>query len=165
MIRSFSTYFVASAGASAAFIGLLFVAMAIEKGEQRDAAMTARRRALSDSSYNHLLNIFFVSLVGLLGEVRLLGGVSVLMAALCLWNISQVLPGVVRTGNWAARGSWRHAAVVLPVTSILMFAFQILMGILLLIHPASALTLRVALLTQVGTYAGALARAWYIPKN
>ena len=165
MIQTFSSYLVASAGASAAFIGLLFVAMAIESGEKRDEAMAARRKALSTSSYNHFVNIFFVSVVGLLGEVRLLGGVSVCMALLCLWNISQVLPGVIRTGNWAPRGSWRHSAVILPVTSTIMFTLQALLGVLLIIHPGSLQTLRFALALTVGIYAGALARAWYIPKN
>lgn len=165
MLGGYSTFFAASTGASAAFIGLLFVGLAIENREERDDSANARRHALSASSFMHFLNVFFVSTIGLVGQPRVFAGVSGAMAILCVWNISQVLPQVIRTGNWASNSAWRKAAVVLPSSSILLFLCQTTLAVFLLIRPQSEAALRLTLFVLVGVYAGALARAWLLPQN
>lgn len=155
----------ASGGASAAFIGLLFVALAIENQSPRDEGRQARRRALSSSSFIHLLDVFVMSLIGLTGQTETYAIVSIVMALLCIANISEVLPRVVRTGSWSEPAAWRKPAVLLPSTSIALFLFQIVFAILVTLHPQSAEYVRLTLFPTVGIFVGALVRAWLLPQT
>lgn len=60
-------FLIASVGASASFIGLLFVALTLVLGRKpTGSALVGRERALASSSYTALVTIFFISMVGLL---------------------------------------------------------------------------------------------------
>ncbi len=165
MLNSFGGFFVASGSASAAFIGLLFVALAIENQSPRDEGRQARRRALSSSSFIHLLDVFVMSLIGLTRQVEAFAIVSIVMALLCLVNIAEVLPRVIRTGSWSEPAAWRRPAVLLPSTSIALFLLQILFAILVALHPQGDEWIRLTLFPMVGVFVGALARAWLLPQT
>jgi hypothetical protein len=60
-------FLLASVGASASFIGLLFVALTLVLGRLPVGSVLAgRERALASSSYTALITVFFISMVGLI---------------------------------------------------------------------------------------------------
>lgn len=61
---AFKDFFVASVGASAALIGLLFVAIAVEPGQIVGEESKAESRVVATSAFTAFVNVFFVSMVG-----------------------------------------------------------------------------------------------------
>lgn len=68
---TYSNYFLGSTGASAALIGLLFVAISLAPERIFGSEATAERRAQARSAFMALLNVFFVSLVALIPKTNL----------------------------------------------------------------------------------------------
>jgi hypothetical protein len=65
-------FLLASVGASASFIGLLFVALTLVLGRiPTGSALAGRDRALASSAYTALITIFFISLIGLVPNANL----------------------------------------------------------------------------------------------
>src|ERR1700692_79271 len=58
-------YFVASTGAGAALVGLIFVAISLSPKETVMVGAAPERRAVAGSSFTALLNAFFISLSAL----------------------------------------------------------------------------------------------------
>jgi len=162
VLDAYSAFFVASSGASAAFIGLLFVALTIADQSKRDDRTKARRDALAGASFAQLLDAFFVSIVSLAGDVKVFAGASVAMALIGLWATSQLLPRVIRTGNWSHTAAHQKRNIALPVASIGVYLLQLVSAAGLLFSPQNSVLLRIAVLVQVGLYAGALLRSWEI---
>jgi hypothetical protein len=79
-----TAFMVACLGASASFIGLLFVGLSVvmQKGDQK---LANKDRILAESSYASLVNIFFISLVGTLPNGGI-GYVSLTMALIGLYS-------------------------------------------------------------------------------
>src|SRR5262249_40719098 len=63
----FTTFFLASAGAGAALVGLLFVAVSVNPGRNAGPSAPPERQAVSASAYTALINALFISLVSLIG--------------------------------------------------------------------------------------------------
>jgi hypothetical protein len=64
---SLHDFLIASIGASASFIGLLFVAISfIPDVVKNDRELFSSRRLLAEGAFGALINIFFVALVGLI---------------------------------------------------------------------------------------------------
>ena len=61
---AFTDFFIASTGASAALIGLLFVAIAVEPRSIVGEESPAESRAVASSAFTAFANVFFVSLAG-----------------------------------------------------------------------------------------------------
>jgi hypothetical protein len=91
--QDFFTFFATSAGAGAALVGLLFIAVSIAPHRTVKAEAPIERQAISASAFSALLNAFFISLSALipranLGIVTLLLGCIGMLSALSLtWNL------------------------------------------------------------------------------
>lgn len=59
-------FFMASAGAGAALVGLLFVAVSVNPGRNAGPSAPPERQAVAASAYTALINAFFVSLAALI---------------------------------------------------------------------------------------------------
>jgi len=162
---SYSNFFLASAGASAAFIGLLFVSLTITNVEETDQRAKTNRDALAGSAFAQLLDAFFVSMGGLVGEVRVFAALGAGMAVFGLVVTSQLLPEVIRIGNWARSSPVRTGNIVMPVTSILVYVLQLAFAVGVLLAPDNSALLRLSVLVILGLYAGAVARAWKITRT
>ena len=79
----FTTFFLASAGAGAALVGLLFVAVSVNPGRNAGPNAPPERQAVAASAYTALINAFFISLVSLIGADSL-GGVAIVVGAVSL---------------------------------------------------------------------------------
>ena len=82
---SYSNYFLASAGAAAALIGLLFVAIAIDAEHTVGDKAPIARRTVAGSAFTALVNAFFISLGALLPGYNL-GAFALVMSLVGLGN-------------------------------------------------------------------------------
>jgi multisubunit Na+/H+ antiporter MnhF subunit len=74
----FTNFFVASAGAGAALVGLLFVAFSVNPGRNAGPNAPPERQAVAASAFTALINAFFISLVTLIAADSL-GGVAIVV--------------------------------------------------------------------------------------
>jgi len=82
----FTNFFLASSGAAAALVGLLFVAISVAPEHIVQANAPIERQAMAASSFSALLNAFFISL-GALIPVNT-GTLTLIMSALGIINSS-----------------------------------------------------------------------------
>ena len=67
MVGRYENFFIASAGASAAVLGLLVVAVSVVNADDADPTTRELRTVLAGSAFVVLVDIFFVSIVALTG--------------------------------------------------------------------------------------------------
>lgn len=159
----FANYFLASAGAGAALIGLLFVAISLRPENTLGDDAHPVRRGVASGAFTALTNAFFVSMSALIP----LANVGDLVIVVCvvdviltlaqgrslLWNITHP-GGVIISPLVAVR-----VLVTLFISGAL-YAYEGVIGLGLALHPGSpgyALALTEILL---GVYAMGLLRAW-----
>ena len=165
MLDQYSSFFVASSTAAAAFVGLLFVALTIANQGQQDRELVTRRQSLAASSFALLLDAFVVALVGLAGDLDGFSAAMIVMALFGLLVTSRHLPRAIRAGNWARGSPGRAMNILLPMTSIPSYLAGIGLAIWLLAEPGSDDALRASVLIALAFYGGALGRAWEITKT
>ena len=152
---SYQNFVVASTQASAALIGLLFVAITLAPervfGEQAEAG----RQARALSAFTALANIFFISFSMLIPDVNvglvvtLVGGVSTL----------QTLGLLLLLRHWRAqRVLWR--SLVLFLGSLAIYGGELAIGVQLWNGPAGPGSLTGILELLLGAFAIGLGRAW-----
>ena len=73
MVGHYESFFTASAGASAAILGLLVVAVSVVNADDSDPRTRELRTVLAGSAFVVLADIFFVSIVALTGGSVVLG--------------------------------------------------------------------------------------------
>lgn len=79
MPEQYSTFFVACSQAASALVGLLFVALSIDVGLEREFRI--KQYALSETAYISLVGIFIVSLLTLLPlALSLIGGAGIIFS-------------------------------------------------------------------------------------
>lgn len=157
MIDIYDNFFVASVGASAAFIGLLFVALSFIDDEKTDEKVRNWRRIIANSCFAQLINVFFVSLVGLLPNGRSIALAGCIMSVLGLAISFRLLP---QTTDRQHTG--RRAPSLIGLAAVGVYSLELVCSVWLLkdVHNQRAMSLFMFALLLL--YAGALARAWEI---
>ena len=79
----FTNFFIASASAAAALVGLLFVAVSIAPEQTVTRKAPMERQAVTGSAFTALINAFFLSLVALVPHFNF-GSIVVPFSCLCL---------------------------------------------------------------------------------
>jgi hypothetical protein len=147
-------FFVASSGASAALIGLLFVAISIQTEQTFGSKASENRLAFAGSAFTALGNIFFASLLGLLPFVNF-GVVVVILGSVGLANSFLLLRDLQRRGVLRlTRG---------PVTTfyaVIIYGFELWWGIHLWRRPDDLMALYSLIIVIVFAYSFGLARSW-----
>lgn len=151
----YANYFLASTGASAALIGLLFVAISIAPERIFGEKATVERRAQAGSAFMALLNAFFVSLVALVPRTNL-GYTALIMGLLALFSTLSV-----------ARHFWldqergnNGQRIALLLGSLLIYCWQIWYAVLLLRHSGDSGSLEGLAYLLLGSYGLGVSRAW-----
>jgi hypothetical protein len=157
MSEAYRGFFAASVGASAAFIGLLFVALSFIDNAKYSAKVIAWRRIVASSSFSQLVNVFFVSLAGLLPNPRNLAVVGIVMAALGLIVSLRLLFPTLNEDH-----SGRTAPTALGLVAVGVYILEFVTAIGLLHNPNNQRLMDYLVLSIILLYAGALARAWEI---
>jgi hypothetical protein len=152
----FANFFIASASAGAALVGLLFVAVSLapEQIVTRHAPM--ERQAVAGSAFTALINAFFLSLVALIPHIDF-GLVIVPVSGLCLViSLIQAWPLLRRRKGW--QSLLRRAFLV--VLSVGLYGLELLNGLQLLTAPSQAGIIYGLVSCLIGAFALGLIRAW-----
>ena len=155
MFDAYRGFFTASAGASAAFIGLLFVALSFIDEANVDEATRSWRRIMANSSFAQLVNIFFVSMAGLLPDPHNFAPVGIVMGVLGMGVAIRLLPHVTAING-------RRIPTVLGLIATAGYLLEIVTGIGLLRSPQDPQLMSYFVLAIIILYAGALSRAWEV---
>jgi hypothetical protein len=163
---SFETFFLATAGAGGAFIGLLFVAISIAPKSTFGHMMApgAPRQQLAEGALVTMANGFVVSSIALIpginvGWVAFGGGIWGTAAASYIgWRVAQFHR---LDGSSVTR---RHLLRVVSLSTIatVIYAIEALLGLQLLLHENADGAVRGLALTVIGLYALAILRAWIL---
>ncbi len=159
----FANYFLASAGAGGALIGLLFVAVSIHPEYTLGGDAHPVRRGVASGAFTALTNAFFVSMSALIPLTNV-GGIAIVVGVLdVIITVQLGLDLLRRTRSAHARsGRWGAVARVTAtlIVSVALYGYEAAVGVGLLLHPRDmGLTLSLAELL-LGVYAVGLARAW-----
>ena len=162
MVRHYESFFTASAGASAAILGLLVVAVSVVNADDGNPTTRELRTVLAGSAFVVLVDIFFVSIVALTGGSRVLALASITMAVVGLLATRALVPRARRAGNFSRNSRTRELNIAFASISVVGYSAQLGLGAALLASTHSAALQRALVLLLVVFYASALGRAWVV---
>ena len=162
MVGRYENFFIASAGASAAILGLLVVAVSVVNADDANSTTRELRTVLAGSAFVVLVDVFFVSIVALTGGPVVLGLASAGMAAIGLVATRRLIPRAKRAGNFAPSSRNRRLNVAFASISVVGYSAQLGLGVALLADAHSATLQRALVLVIVAFYGSALGRAWEV---
>jgi len=162
VVGRYENFFIASAGASAAILGLLVVAVSVVNADDANATTRELRTVLAGSAFVVLVNIFFVSIVALTGGPIVFGLSSMAMAAVGLLATRRLIPRAKRAGNFSPTSRNRKLNLVFASVSVVGYSVQLGLAVALLTNAHSAALQRALVLVIVAFYASALGRAWEV---
>ncbi|HJT59215.1 MAG TPA: hypothetical protein VJ761_22100 [Ktedonobacteraceae bacterium] len=154
----FTNFFLASAGAGAALIGLLFVAISIAPENTVMAGAPLERQAMATSAFTALINAFFFSIVALVPRTNIgygaviLGLLALSSSLLLAWNL------------FRQRQHWQDTVrrTFLIIVSVTVYGYQLYNGVILFINPADANAIYALTMLVIGVYGVGLTRAWQL---
>jgi hypothetical protein len=163
--ESFKTFFLATAGAGGAFIGLLFVAISIVPQRTFDpmAAAGAQHQRLAEATLVTLFNGFVVSCVALVPGIDV-GWIALVLGAACVLIAAQIVGFLARSHRHEVSGRrpWLHRLRVVSLSLVAtgMYASEGLLGLRLILRPTDVDALRWLAVLIIGLYTLGILRAW-----
>jgi hypothetical protein len=161
-VGPYENFFIASAGASAAILGLLVVAVSVVNTDDADPTTRERRTVLAGSAFVALADIFIVSIVALTGGSVVFGLASLAMAAVGLLSTRRMIPRARRAGNFSPGSRDRTLNIAFASISAGGYSVQLVLAIALLADTHSAVLQHALVLIIVVLYCSALARSWEV---
>jgi hypothetical protein len=152
----FANFLISSAGAGAALVGLLFVAVSLAPERIVTRGAPVERQAVAGSAFTALVNTFFISLVALIPHFNV-GSIIVPFSFLCLltsliqaWQLLRLRKG------WLSllRGEF------LVLLSFALYGFELVNAFQLINDPTQVGFVYGLLLTLLGVFILGLTRAW-----
>jgi hypothetical protein len=162
VVRHYESFFTASAGASAAILGLLVVAVSVVNADDENPTTRELRTVLAGSAFVVLVDIFFVSIVALTGGPVVFGVSSIAMATVGLVATRRLIPRAKRAGNFSRSSRTRELNIAFASISVVSYSAQLGLAVALLANTHSAALQRALVLVIVVFYGSALARAWEV---
>lgn len=162
MVGHYESFFIASAGASAAILGLLVVAVSVVNADDADPTTRERRTVLAASAFVTLVDIFIVSILALTGGPVVFGIASLAMAIVGLLATRRLIPRARRAGNFASGSRNRELNLAFATISVGTYSVQLGLAVALLANTQSTALQRALILVLVALYGSALARAWEV---
>ena len=162
MVGHYENFFVASAGASAAILGLLVVAVSVVNADDANPATRELRTVLTGSAFVALVDIFIVSLVALTGGAVVFGLSSLAMALVGLLATRRLIPRAKRAGNFSRESRTRTLNIAFAAISVGAYSAQLGLAAALLADTRSAARQYALVLVLVALYCSALGRAWVV---
>jgi hypothetical protein len=161
-VGHYDNFFIASAGASAAILGLLVVAVSVVNADDANPATRELRTVLAGSAFVALVDIFIVSIVALTGGSVVFGLSSLAMAILGLLATRRLIPRAQRAGNFARDSRSRTLNIAFASISVAAYLAQLGLAVALLASTHSGALQRALVLVVVALYCSALGRAWVV---
>jgi hypothetical protein len=162
VVGHYADFFMASAGASAAILGLLVVAVTVVNADDADPTTRELRIVLAGSAFLALVNIFFVSIMALTGGPVVLGLSSLGAAAVGLVTTRRLIPRARRAGNFSRGFRARRLNIAFAFISAAAYSLQFGLAVALLLNTRSAALQHALVLIIVALYCSALGRAWVV---
>jgi hypothetical protein len=162
VVGHFADFFIASAGASAAILGLLVVAVTLVNSDDANHTTRELRTVLAGSAFLGLVDIFIVSIVALTGGSVMFGLASLAMAAVSLLATGRLIPRARRAGNFSRSSRTRTLNIVFAIVSGAAYSAQFGLAAALLADTRSSALQRGLVLIIVVLYCSALGRAWVV---
>jgi hypothetical protein len=162
VVGPYEDFFIASAGASAAILGLLVVAIAVVNADDGNPTTRELRTVLAGSAFVALVDIFLVSTVALTGGSVDLGLSSLAMAILGLVATRRLIPRAKQAGNFSRGARARNLNIVFAVASVASYSAQLGLAVALLADTRSGALQHALVLVLVAMYCSALGRAWVV---
>lgn len=153
---AFLTFFAASAGAGAALVGLLFVAVSLAPEQIVTRHAPVERQVVAGSAFTALVNAFFLSLVALVPQVDFglfvipIAVVSLLFTLLPAWPLLRVRKG------WLSL--LRRAALI--AASVALYGLELWNGVGIINHPTQDGYVYALVFVMLGIIFLGLTRAW-----
>jgi hypothetical protein len=161
-VGHYQSFFSTSAGASAAILGLLVVAVTVVNADDANPTTRELRTVLAGSAFVALVDIFIVSIVALTGGSVVLGLSSLAMAAVGLLATRWLIPRARRAGNFARDSRTRTLNIAFAAISVGVYSVQLGLAVALLANIHSAALQDALVLVIVALYCSALGRAWVV---
>ena len=162
VVGRYEDFFIASAGASAAILGLLVVAVSVVNADDANPTTRELRTVLAGSAFVALVDIFLVSIVALTGGSAVFGLSSLAMAAVGLLATRGLIPRARRAGNFSRGFRARNLNIAFASISAGSYSAQLVLAVALLAHTRSAALQHALVLVIVALYGSALGRAWVV---
>ena len=162
MVGHYESFFITSAGASAAILGLLVVAVTVVNADDSNLTTRENRTVLAGSAFVALVDIFIVSIVALTGGSDVFGLSSLAMAAVGLLATRQLVPRARRAGNFSRGFRTRRLNIAFASISAVGYSIQLVLAVALLANARSAGLQHALVLVIVALYCSALGRAWEV---
>ena len=162
IVRHYDSFFITSAGASAAILGLLVVAVTVVNADDANPTTRELRTVLAGSAFLALVDIFLVSIVALTGGSVVFGLSSLAMAAVGLLATRRLIPRAKRAGNFSHSSRTRTLNLAFASVSVGAYSAQLALAVALLANTQSGALQRALVLVIVALYCSALGRAWVV---
>jgi hypothetical protein len=162
VVGHYENFFIASAGASAAILGLLVVAVSVVNADDADPASRELRTVLAGSAFVALVDIFLVSIVALTGGSVAFGLSSIAMAIVSLTATSRLIPRAKRAGNFSRGFRARNLNIAFASISAGSYSAQLGLAVALLASTQNAALQHALVLVIVALYCSAIARSWEV---
>ena len=162
MVGHYENFFITSAGASAAILGLLVVAVSVVNADDANPTTRELRTVLAGSAFVALVDIFMVSIVALTGGSVVFGLSSLAMAIVGLQATRRLVPRAKRAGNFSRDSGNRELNIAFASLSAGAYSVQFGLGAALLADTQSSALQRALVLVIVALYCSALGRAWVV---
>jgi hypothetical protein len=162
VVGHYESFFSTSAGASAALLGLLVVAVSVVNADDANPTTRELRTVLAGSAFVALVDIFIVSIVALTGGSVVFGLSSLAMAAVGLLATRRLIPRAKRAGNFSPSSRTRTLNIAFASISVGGYSVQLVLAVALLANAQSAALQRALVLVIVALYCSTLGRAWVV---
>jgi hypothetical protein len=162
VVGHYEDFFVASAGASAAILGLLVVAVSVVNADDSNPTTRENRTVLAGSAFVGLVDIFLVSMVALTGASVDFALSSLAMAAIGLLATRRLIPRAKRAGNFSRGFRTRKLNIAFASLSAGGYSVQLGLAAALLADTQSAWLQHALVLILVALYCSALGRTWEV---
>ena len=153
---AFANFFIASASAGAALVGLLFVAVSLAPEQIVTRRAPQERQAVAGSAFTALINAFFLSLTALIPNVNF-GLVIMPLSSFCLLtSLIQAWTLLRRRRGWLSF----LRRFFLVILSLVLYSLELLNGYQLLKDPTQVGIIYALVSLLIGAFAIGLVRAW-----
>jgi len=162
VVGHYESFFITSAGASAAILGLLVVAVTVVNADDANTTTRELRTVLAGSAFVALVDIFIVSIVALTGGSVVFGLSSLAMATVGLLATRGLIPRARRAGNFSRSSRTRTLNIAFALLSVAAYSVQLGLAVALVANAQSAELQHALVLVIVALYGSALGRAWVV---
>jgi hypothetical protein len=154
-LEPFRDFLIACVGASASFIGLLFVALSVVLTRTDEGKLEFSDRRLAESSFTALANVFFISLTALIPGVNI-GWVALVVAFFGFRNVWRLF---ARLREEKDKGD-RRSDIFWIITSSLVYVAEAWCAVDIILKNTDVFGLNFMMGILIGLFGTALVRTW-----